>query len=185
MSKTLSGVPDWCSTERYDIVAKVAEADVPVWKNLTFKQKSLAMQPMLEDRFHLKWHKTRMESGYELVIAKNGSRLKEAVLGDTYPNGLRAGDGTRSMELSCLEQDSLARRQAWVKFCITSSCSPVPRWLIRQDSPERTTSSSSQILRRLLTAGKPPVSNGPSLFSAVQKQLGLKLVRERSQSSMW
>jgi uncharacterized protein (TIGR03435 family) len=183
MSKQLIGVPDWCSNERYDIVAKVAEADVPVWKELNFKQKSRSMQAMLEDRFHLKWHiETKMEPGYELVIAKNGPKLKEATPGETYQNGVKPRDGT-------------PRHGVFLNFDGTG-----PTGFVGQAASMDQLTANLQMYARApvvdrtglagtydftltaapqpaLTPGDsdPPVSNGPSLFSAVQQQLGLKL----------
>ena len=46
------------------------------------------LQPLLADRFKLKVHKeTKLRPIYELVIAKNGPKLKEAKPGDTGTKG--------------------------------------------------------------------------------------------------
>jgi uncharacterized protein (TIGR03435 family) len=179
MSKTLSGVPNWCYTERYDVMAKVAEADVPVWKNMNFKQKSLSIRPMLEDRFQLKWHKeTRMESGYELEIAKNGSRLKEAVPDETYPHGPKEKDGTPKHEVVMSRTGFYG--QAASMDQITSNLyllahAPVIDKTGLTGTYDFTLTAEPE-LPPTVAGSDPPVSNGPSLFSAVQNQLGLKLV---------
>jgi len=51
------------------------------------------LQPLLADRFKLKVHKeTKLLSIYELVIAKNGPKLKEAKPGDTDTSGTRGAN---------------------------------------------------------------------------------------------
>ncbi len=180
MSKTLSGVPDWCSNERYDIVAKVAEADVPAWKELNFKQKSRSMQAILEDRFHLKWHmETKMEQGYELVIAKNGSRLKEATPGGTYPDGPQAKDGTSrhgvflNVGLTGFVGQAASMDQLTANLQMFARAPVVDKTGLAGTYDFTLTAAPQPAL----TPGDsdPPVSNGQSLFSAVQQQLGLKL----------
>lgn len=183
MSKRLEGVPDWCNAEHYDIVAKVAEADVPAWKNMNFKQKSQAIQPMLEDRFKLKWHmETKIESGYELVIAKNGSKLKEPTAEEL---DLRAKDptpghaiefgGTRGgpMELtgkaSGMDLLIYYLQEIFLHAPVADKTGLGGMYNFKlAAAPERNPNAPPDYT--------PPVVDGPSIFSAVQEQLGLKLV---------
>jgi uncharacterized protein (TIGR03435 family) len=75
----LPGLQPWCITDRYDVRAKVADADVAAWQKLDSTAKSLALQALLEDRFHLKAHRETKEGRiYELVVAKGGPKLKES-----------------------------------------------------------------------------------------------------------
>jgi uncharacterized protein (TIGR03435 family) len=185
MSKTLSGVPDWCSNERYDIEAKVAEADVPAWKSMNFKQKSLSMQSMLENRFHLKWHmETKMEPGFELVIAKNGSKLKEAKPDETYADGVKAEDGT---PLKGVFLSSSSRRGSGLTGFIGQAArmdqlTYYLQMFARAPVIDKTGLGGTYDLT-LVAAHEPSptatdsdlINDGPSLFSAVQQQLGLKL----------
>jgi uncharacterized protein (TIGR03435 family) len=65
--------PAWLKTELFDVVAKVP-------KDTTKEQFSLMLQNLLAERFGLVLHKDRKETpGYELVVAKNGPKLKETV----------------------------------------------------------------------------------------------------------
>ena len=92
--KVIEGLPDWARNEEYTIEAKVADADVARWKTLSVKQRELAMQAMMEDRFKLKsHHETRVMAGFALVVAKNGPKFKESVPGDLYPGGLKGVNG--------------------------------------------------------------------------------------------
>jgi len=181
MSKQLIGVPEWCSSERYDIVAKVAETDVPAWKELNFKQKSLAMQPMLEDRFKLKWHmETRMESGYELVIAKNGSRLKEPTPAEI---DLRAKDPTPGHAVSLGGRGVGSTEIIGKAATIDLLTYYLQMFFARAPVVDKTglagtydfTFTAAPQPDPNAPASDPPVTEGPSLFSALQQQLGLKL----------
>lgn len=65
--------PDWLKTGRFDVVAKVPEG-------ATKEQFALMLQNLLAERFKLAVHKEQKELPvYELVVAKNGPKLKEWV----------------------------------------------------------------------------------------------------------
>ncbi len=78
-SDLISGLPDWASSTRYDVTAKVAAEDVPTLKKLSSKQRAAMIIPVLEDRFHLKSHtEVRTLPTYDLVVDKGGSKLTAA-----------------------------------------------------------------------------------------------------------
>ena len=67
--------PAWIETERYDVLAKLPETNQPVTK----EQSAIMLQNLLADRFHLTLHHDSKEfQGFELVVGKNGSKLKES-----------------------------------------------------------------------------------------------------------
>ena len=77
--------PEWISEEKYDIAAKLPPAT-------SKEQLTLMLQRLLEERFHLEFHKTSREFPvYELTIAKGGSRLKENTETNLAP--VRPGEG--------------------------------------------------------------------------------------------
>ncbi len=62
--------PDWLDTERYDIAAKIPPGT-------TKEQFALMLQNLLAERFKLTLHHTTKDLPlYELVVAKNGPKLK-------------------------------------------------------------------------------------------------------------
>lgn len=62
--------PDWLTTERYDIQARVAEG-------ATAAQQLVMLQNLLAERFGLKQHReTRELPVYEMVVAKGGPKLQ-------------------------------------------------------------------------------------------------------------
>jgi bla regulator protein blaR1 len=85
----ISGEPTWLGTERYDIDAKV---DPDQLNKLAPGQRKVQimhmLQALLADRFKLTvHHETKELPIYALVIANGGPKVKEAKPGDTYPNG--------------------------------------------------------------------------------------------------
>ena len=90
----VSGGPAWVDSTPYDVEAKVAGPDVPTYKALSNDQRNLMLQALLTDRFKLAVHtETKELPVYELVVAKGGPKLTEAKTGDTYPNGFKGPDG--------------------------------------------------------------------------------------------
>jgi uncharacterized protein (TIGR03435 family) len=71
--------PDWLRSQRFEISAKVPEGT-------TKEQLNEMLKSMLVDRFHLAVHHESKEMPkYDLVVAKNGTKLKESV-DDPAPN---------------------------------------------------------------------------------------------------
>ena len=80
--------PGWIETTGYNINAKIPPGT-------TKDQFRLMLQAMLEDRFKLKLHhETRSIPGYNLVIAKGGLKLRDAVSLDACSAGARPIGGT-------------------------------------------------------------------------------------------
>lgn len=76
----LSGGPDWLDHQYYEISAK-PEGDV----SLSYEQIQPLMQQLLQDRFHLAYHReTQSRKGYALVIAKGGPKLTPTKGGTPY-----------------------------------------------------------------------------------------------------
>jgi uncharacterized protein (TIGR03435 family) len=95
----ITGGPTWLASERYDIEAKMDAATADALEKLNPFQRALARQKMLQallaDRFKLATRReTRELLIYNLVIAKNGAKLQAAKPGDTYPNGIKYPDGS-------------------------------------------------------------------------------------------
>jgi bla regulator protein blaR1 len=88
------GAPSWVDSTRYDLEAKVGSSDIDRLGQLTSEERGLIMQPVLADRFHLKAHtENRDLTVLVLVVSKGGAKLHEAKPGDTYPNGIKGFDG--------------------------------------------------------------------------------------------
>lgn len=75
------GGPNWIRTDRWNIEAKAEEGSIPPPVTppdpTTISPISLMLQSLIEDRFQLKMHReTRELPVYELVVAKGGPKLK-------------------------------------------------------------------------------------------------------------
>ncbi len=67
----MTGGPGWLGTERYDVIAKTEDtsiSDDDLW---------LLLQPLLEDRFKLRFHReTKQLPVYSMIVAKGGPKMK-------------------------------------------------------------------------------------------------------------
>jgi uncharacterized protein (TIGR03435 family) len=78
------GYPEWATTETYDIAAKVSDADVDRYTKLSREEKRSLVQKLLRDRFQLMASKeVRQGDVYALSIAKGGVKLKTSDMAET------------------------------------------------------------------------------------------------------
>lgn len=186
----ISGVPNWGESARYDIDAKVAGSDVDALKKLSSEQRRAMLKPVLEDRFKLKVHtETKEMPVYELVVAKGGPKLKEATPGDTYANGIKGPDGVARGGMMRMGRGQVTGQA----IPITSLIDILSRQL-QKTVIDKTGLTGKYDLELNWTpeegeggglgpppAGSPqrtepaPDASGPSIFTALQEQLGLKL----------
>jgi uncharacterized protein (TIGR03435 family) len=170
--------PDWINNARYVIQAKPPDAIVSAMQNMTIeermKETHLMMQSLLADRFRLKAHfDTREMPVYELVLAKGGSKLKE----DSDPTKRRVAVGESlirataapiSVILDALEcAPDLGGREVVDRTGLTGTYDFSLKW-----TPLQTTAAPGDGNRSLSSAD----AGGASLFTAIEEQLGLKLV---------
>ena len=127
------------------------------------------LQPVLTDRFQLQFHReTRQLPIYSLIPAKNGVSFKKSPPADTTEAQFRMKSG----QLTC-QRCSISLLTQWLtlhagrKVVDDTGLSDKDKYdFTLQWSPD----SSA-------TAGES--DSGPSLFTAVQEQLGLKLAPEK------
>jgi uncharacterized protein (TIGR03435 family) len=183
----ISGAPSWADSARYDIDAKVAGPDVPDLQKMKNEDRGVLLQPLLSERFKLAIHReTKVLPIYELVVAKNGPKLKEATPGDTSSDGIkgaygvpRAGMMMRPGQLTgqgipmTFLANQLSRqlhRTVIDKTGLTGKYDLTLQWTDdHSDSMFKGADGSPQ------KADPAPDASGPSLFTALQEQLGLKL----------
>jgi bla regulator protein blaR1 len=101
----LVGIQSWLTSDsdRYDIDAKVDEADLENWQNPALQPAMMRamLQSMLADRLKLAVHRgTRVGPVYSLVAGKNGPKFKETNSSDPHAGSYPfPGGGRLSMEL--------------------------------------------------------------------------------------
>jgi uncharacterized protein (TIGR03435 family) len=76
------GGPDWMNTDQWEVIAKAEEGSVPSHRGKAFDPReqdtvALMVQSLLEDRFQLKIHReTRELPVYDLLQGKDGAKLQ-------------------------------------------------------------------------------------------------------------
>jgi uncharacterized protein (TIGR03435 family) len=86
------GGPEWAKTERFDVQAKISEAEMAKMQKLSPSEakahREVMLQALLAERFKLKVHtETRQAPVFELVVAKGGPKLKDAATDPKPPLG--------------------------------------------------------------------------------------------------
>jgi len=163
------GLPSWTDGARFDINAKVLETYPSLGKGLTREQFQSMLQKLLADRFGLKTHiETKVLPVYNLEIAKSGIKFKEYILpasgedksGNVSQHGTSmTATGIQMRELVKTLTDEL-QRTVIDKTGLVGKYDMNIVWT-RDDAP---------------VAGAEKRDDAPSLFTAVEEQLGLKLI---------
>jgi len=152
--------PSWLGSTRFDIQGKSDIGDQ--MRGLTSDQvnelKRRMVQGLLADRFQLKLHtETRTLPAYDLVLAKGGTKLQPS-----ESNGKSIGVGRTHFNGQGLSMTSVAEELSKIAGRVVV---------------DKTGLTGRYDFKLLWTADDAPVADGdpPTLFTAVQEQLGLKL----------
>jgi uncharacterized protein (TIGR03435 family) len=172
MDSQIVGLPGWADSEPYDIEAKVDAETAEAWKKLTYKerwkQEEPMMQSMLADRCQLKVHReTRDLPVYDLVIAKGGLKMKEAPADDQ--------NGGESIGLGKMTAHGYSTDSLVSAFSETLGRMIVDKTGLgdkKFDFELKWTPDDKRAADNAADAG-------PSIFTALEEQLGLKLVPSR------
>lgn len=201
----ISDEPNWLNSESYNIEAKMGSSVADEMRKMSEDQRKPERQRMLQallaDRFKLTLHReTRDLPAYALVIAKNGPKLRKAKPGDTYADGFKGIDGlpagphnmvlrgrgefrAQAQPVSALAR-ALSRalgRPVVDKTGLTGEYDMVLQWTPESQGPMlKGTQDDSQ------SAGGQSSSEsfGPSIFTAIQEQLGLKLESQKESAEV-
>jgi uncharacterized protein (TIGR03435 family) len=158
----ISGVPAPIDSARFDIQAKIVEFDPDALKKLTDKQRGAMLLPLLAERFQLKTHtEIKTLPVYELVVTHGGPKFTQSA-NDTK-GGTSISIRNRELTAHNLPMATLAKtlsdqvhRTVIDKTGLTGSYDVTLKW-----SPEDGPSAETD--------------TAPSIFTALQEQLGLKL----------
>lgn len=148
----VSGRPKWADSESYDVVAKPAAG-----VTLNRDQLKVAIQALLADRFKLKFHReTRDLPIYSLVVGKNGPKLTKNIDAPGPEGTIRSGQLKGSKISMSIFADMLAQ-------------------LLDRAVRDDTGISGDFDVKLDWGPGQTADVDGPSIFTALQEQLGLKL----------
>jgi len=183
----VSGLPEWAKTKNYDLAAKVADTNLLAFRKLNQQQRRQMLQTVLAERFQLQVHREPKELPiYALVVVKKGKKMKEAVPWDQYDGGPKSEDGTPAGAGTLIPTAKGLTGQAVQMATLALMLS---RLDLGREVVDRTglTARYDFTLRCAPTEAMRPVINGqmqpvseedaglPSIFTAMQEQLGLKL----------
>lgn len=165
----ISGGPPWINSDRFDIAAKSEHGgsesapddpqrmtDAQMKPSLELVRQKL--QALLADRFQLTLHhETKEEPTYALVIGKDGSKLQES-------------QSTQNARHMVMGRGELYGDGAPFEMLVSNLSSQLGRPVIDR------TGLTGHYDFKLQWA---PDSNGPSIFTAIREQLGLRLESQR------
>lgn len=172
--------PDWTKAVTFDVIAKLPPGIAPGPWALPVSEDpfALMMQSLLEERFKATVHREKREAPvYELIAAKGGHKLKEApepvpalppeppVDKDGFPN-VPGGNGMR-----------LLRDRGRIQFQRQSMLDVAHFISTQVDRPVLDATGLNGRYALTLSWFRDPSdpSLGPTIFQAIQDQLGLKL----------
>ena len=164
------GLPGWADSETYDIEAKISAENAPEFHKLLPMQRNPMLQAVLADRFHMVCHfETRTLPAYALVVAKSGPKLTQVEPG-TLPNGLKDPGGISA------DRSTIAATTAPISLLLVLLQQRLGRPVVdRTGLVGRYTFKLNWTPDSASPPNGPDADQGPSIFTAIQEQLGLKL----------
>jgi len=199
----ISGAPGWLDSEQYDIEAKPEDSSADQDGKLSPEERhaklQMMLQSMLADRFKLALHHdTRELPIYALVVAKNGPKFHESAVTaeDSAPSGppppgppgaprMRRGIGMMGrgdLTVNGASLDMFANvlsrqlgRLVVDKTGLKGDYDFTLKWT-PDEGEGRMFHGAGEPPR---DAAPPPDASGPTIFTALQEQLGLKLESQK------
>jgi uncharacterized protein (TIGR03435 family) len=178
LSDQIVGLPSWANSPRFDIEAKVADSDIAAFHKLNLEQVRSMGRMILADRFKFASHEeSRNFPFYALAVAKDGSKLKPSTVSDQDSNartgiiGMRHASsesgGINQLTANGVTMDRLASTlsQQGLGRVVLDNTNLTGRYDFQLTWASQTTAAD---------ANSRDVS-GPSIFTAVSEQLGLRL----------
>jgi len=193
------GGPSWISSDRYDILAKAAgtgsETQTSDPRQMTDAQMKTAgeqmqqrLQALLAERFQLTIHReTKEQSVYALLVGKNGPKFEASQIKDGHTErrmmmgrGMVNGQGVEVQMLANVLSNQLGRPVV-DRTGLTGRFDIKLQWT---PDPGQSLTPLGGAPPPGVQAPPPPDPNGPSIFTAVQEQLGLRLESQKGPVEM-
>jgi uncharacterized protein (TIGR03435 family) len=174
-------VPDWVNSARYVIQGKPPDSIRDAMQTMTnqerVRENDLMMQSLLADRFQFKAHfETREMPVYQLVLAKGGSKLKEAADPAKHQFGIGSSTIRGSLAIHDLigileSMPDIGGREVIDKTGLTGTYDLLLKWAPMEAASTPGGQSGTT---------PSPDAESTSLFTAIEEQLGLKLVSAKA-----
>jgi uncharacterized protein (TIGR03435 family) len=169
----VSGGPSWVATDGYDVSAIAPEP------NVSADEFSLMMQNLLKDRFALRVHTEMREArGYVLLPAKNGLKLPDATAKPCL-YGRKAPDAGPQAECGAMNvtPESIANEKVSMQWFAGVLGGVLGRPVL--DKTGFTGSFKASLEFAPIAPGNDTDSTKPSIFAALEEQLGLRLESQK------
>lgn len=167
VSHVLKG-PGWIDVDRYDVDAKLSTDDTSGNSKENDAAILAAFRELLRERFGLATHKDRQATTvYSLLVAKSGSRLRPSEPGERLSNKWNATKLTSTAASLDTLADVFTRivgSPVINKTGISGTFDVTLQWTAES---------------RAAMPNETPTPSGPSIFAAIQEQLGLRLEPEK------
>ena len=184
LQEQIISVPKWAETQRFDIQAKVDDSNVErlgaarkaetmaVWVRSMVERKptteTAMLQQLVTDRFHLKFHyEQRVMGVFAMTIAKGGVKMAVAHPKDPEHGSMNAGEGKLSGENV---------PPGFLTFLLTRE---VGRPVVDRTGLTQGYDFSMTYTHDAGMNASAAPDSGPSVFTALEEQLGIKLVNAR------
>jgi uncharacterized protein (TIGR03435 family) len=166
------GAPGWVNSDRYDIEAKASDAAASQGTAII---QGAMLQSLLEDRFKLIVRReTRELSVYELTVAKSGSKLKAGACTPRDPNSPPSRQRPTDCGFSVMDNNMIKATQIDMERFMPMLTFWVKRTVVDKTGFKGTFDVDLKWNPDEATAN-PTTDTAPSIFTALQEQLGLKL----------
>ncbi len=188
-AKQIVDGPAWMSSDRYDILAVPDTPGVP-----NAEQVRVMIRKLLADRFKLTFHHEQREmSAYVLEVAKSGEKLAPTVSKGNLPGlGFRPGtdgltmmamnasmaDFTGFLQVLVLDRPVVDRTNLTGKYDL--KCTFTPDDSQFNGHPPRLPAANSAAGGADGVTPAAETAAAPSLFEAMEQQLGLKLTAQKT-----
>ena len=191
MDNLILDAPAWADSERFDFTGKMDAETADRFKKLPKeeqrKQMDSMLQGMLADRCGLKVHHgTKVISAYALVVAKSGFKLKEADANKViYANadGIKGATGTLVSGMFMMGPGAITGKGITISNLAANLGGPIDSFVEdktgingKYDISLRWDPDPNRVEMQGADGTSPTADSDPSLFTAVQEQLGLKLI---------
>ena len=172
------GGPAWFESDQYDIEAKPDSATQEQLQTLGMKQRMQVYQRMEQalfaDRLKLKVHyETKQMPIFALVVAKGGLKMHESKEGDTYANGLKGSDGKAFGRGAFMVGNGKITAQGMSMDALAGQLAATTNHIVSNKTG--LTGVYDFTLEYSDDVADSSDSTAPSIFTALQEQLGLKL----------
>jgi bla regulator protein BlaR1 len=178
----ITGGPSWINSDKFDIEAKAGDSEPDAGTSIEDQRQAyrkwqeLRLQSLLEDRFQFRFHTITKEMPvYALMLDKSGAKIQVSKDPASKPMiQMRPGQLTAraiTMPVLAANLSNLVSGVVLDRTGLTGAYDITLTW-----TPDRSELGPVEQEPKNMP---PPDASGPSIFTAVQEQLGLKLKPEK------